>query len=277
MLSEGVKIPNTRSPIRWAGSKAKLVPALSSYWHASGAERYLEAFCGSAAFFFNVEPGVALLNDLNGELVNSLRVFRDHPLLLHSELMDVQNSEEKYYRLRAADVSCLDDFERSVRFFYLNRYCFNGIYRTNLKGGFNVPYGGKKTGAFPGIADWTRASRLLRNVRLSQQDFEVFVEENVRRGDFVYLDPPYAVSNRRIFSQYSENSFGLSDMERLSRLLVRIDSVGARFLVSYAQSPESKMLARDWFIQRQFAQRNVAGFATHRRRALEVFISNFEP
>lgn len=270
-------LPPVRSPVRWAGSKSKLVPSLSNYWRRSESSRYLEAFCGSAAFFFNVRPRVALLNDTNPELIAALSVLQRHPRLLHDELTGMRSSADLFYQFRRQDPALMDPIDRAIRFFYLNRYCFNGIYRTNRSGRFNVPYGGERTGGFPSLDDWLRASNQLQGAVLSGDDFEKFVSENVQSGDFVYLDPPYAVSNRRVFSQYSANSFGLSDMERLADLLNEIDRCGAKFVVSYAQSPEARILGGGWVTHRKYAQRHIAGFAGNRKKALEVFISNFEP
>lgn len=277
MAKAEAALPPVRSPVRWAGSKAKLVPSLSNYWRRSESLRYLEAFCGSAAFFFNVRPNVALLNDTNPDLIAALSVLKKHPRLLHDELTGMRSSADRFYELRSQDPVLMDPVDRAIRFFYLNRYCFNGIYRTNRSGRFNVPYGGERTGGFPPLEDWLRASSQLQGAVLSGDDFETFVLNNVRSEDFVYLDPPYAVSNRRVFSQYSANSFGLSDMERLAGLLLEIDRRGAKFVVSYAQSPEARILAGHWVIRREYAQRHIAGFAGNRRKALEVFISNFEP
>lgn len=277
MSTAGAIAPLVRSPVRWAGSKSKLIPSLSCYWEGSGARRYLEAFCGSSAFFFNVSPSEALLNDTNGELIGALGALRRFPRLLHHELTGMRRSADLFYCLRDQDPANLSAIEGAIRFFYLNRYCFNGIYRTNRSGRFNVPFAREKTGGFPSIDDWLAASKLLQNASLSSLDFEEFVLANVRSGDFVYLDPPYAVSNRRIFSQYSANSFGLSDMQRLAALLREIDNRGALFVVSYAQSPEATILSDGWKSRREYAQRHIAGFSAHRRRALEVFISNFEP
>jgi DNA adenine methylase len=160
-----------------------------------------------------------------------------------------------------------------VRFFYLNRNCFNGIYRTNKAGQFNVPYG-RKTGRLPALENWISASRALAGVTLESRDFEAVVRKHTGEGDFVYLDPPYAVANRRVFKQYAATEFGLQDLERLRSLMTHIDSVGATFVVSYAQSQETAILAHGWHSFRQLAQRNIAGFSHQRRKAVEVIISN---
>ena len=266
----------SRAPLRWAGSKRKLLPTLRKYWQTSS-KRYVEAFAGSAALFFSLRPEKALLNDTNKELVHALSVLRECPRLLHSSLADLRPSSETYYSLRAAPIENMCAFDRAVRFFYLNRYCFNGIYRTNKRGEFNVPFAPNKSGGFPTEAEWVATSVLLRQAEFFTNDFESFLLDNVKRNDFVYLDPPYAVSNRRIFSQYSAQTFGIEDIRRLSTMLREIDRRGATFVVSYAQSPEAEILANGWNVRKLYAQRNVAGFVQHRRRALEVIISNRLP
>jgi DNA adenine methylase len=266
-----------RAPLRWAGSKRKLLPVLQLYLGAAPYNRYVEAFAGSAALFFAAEPQCALLNDRNAELILALRFLRKHPRLLHEHVSSLPISRDFYYQLRAVDPRALDPCERAGRFFYLNRYCFNGIYRTNKKGEFNVPFAPIKSGKFPSQDEWVATSNVLQGATLHCEDFEGFLLGNVREGDFVYLDPPYAVSNRRIFSQYSADNFGIGDLERLSVVLRELDSRGARFLVSYAQSPETHILAEGWHVRRTYAQRNVAGFTHHRRKAMEVMISNCLP
>src|SRR5690606_9520310 len=114
-----------------------------------------------------------------------------------------------YYEVRAFEESTRKNLTPEGRFFYLNRFCFNGIYRTNKKGEFNVPYGGQKSGGIPPIDKWERCSTLLSRARLEVADFHDAVSKNLNSDSFVYLDPPYAVSNRRIFKQYSASEFGL--------------------------------------------------------------------
>lgn len=179
-----------------------------------------------------------------------------------------------YYQIRAIDPLSLGEFERAARFIYLNRFCFNGIFRTNNSGFFNVPYGGGRSGALPSLDRFIETAKRLRAARLFSLDFQQFVTQEVRTGDFVYLDPPYAVKNRRVFRQYDPNTFGTEDVERLERLLETIDERGATFLVSYAFSAEIKPLLSRWKSRRVQTQRNIAGFSEHRRKAVEVMITN---
>ena len=268
--------PPARDPLlRWAGSKRRLVPKLAGYWDSS-CQRYIEPFTGSAALFFHLGPEAACLNDINGQLVECYRILAEDPDDLYERVTSISSSEETYYRIRALAPESLSESDRAARFIYLNRHCFNGIYRTNQRGQFNVPYGAAKAGAVPSIERFRECSRVIRSAELTCLDFEEFVRTTVRGGDFVYLDPPYAVANRRIFRQYDKHSFGLSDVERLSHCLDHIDSVGARFVVSYALSAEIKPLLSKWTARRVTAQRNIAGFAEHRRKAVEVIVTNIK-
>lgn len=263
------------SVIRWAGSKRKILPKLRSAYEQSGSTgKYIEPFCGSAALFLELQPSSAVLADANLELVMALTALRDRPREIFDEVSAIPISEEIYYKVRAFTMS--DEISPEARFFYLNRLCFNGIYRTNKSGHFNVPYGGRaKPATIPPWEKWSICSESLKVAEIRCGDFHDVVDRAAVSGDFVYLDPPYAVSNRRVFKQYSAQEFGEEDLVRLTRLLESLDSRGAKFLVSYAQSPETKFISTGWNVRRTLAQRNVAGFAQHRRRAVEVLISNF--
>lgn len=262
------------SVIRWAGSKRKILPKLRAHYERAEVPsgKYVEPFVGSAALFFDLAPPTAVLSDANMELIGALTRLRDAPERLYNEICAISCDEDTYYKVRSGDIAGITP---EARFFYLNRFCFNGIYRTNKSGKFNVPYGGAKSGRFPSLDRWLACAAALANAKIVHGDFEAVVLESVTAGDFVYLDPPYAVSNRRIFKQYSPSEFGIDDVRRLALLLKEIDSRGAKFVVSYALSPETKIIASGWRVARTMAQRNVAGFAEHRRRAVEVQITNF--
>lgn len=259
--------------LRWAGSKQRLVPKLANYWNSSF-KRYLEPFTGSAALFFHLDPVKACLNDINGQLIECYRELACDPDDIHRRVVAISSTEENYYLVRSLDPLGLTPADRAARFIYLNRHCFNGIYRTNREGRFNVPYGAAKAGAVPHVEKFRDCARSIARAKLTSLDFDQFLQRNVRSGDFVYLDPPYAVANRRIFRQYDKHSFGLEDVERLKKCLEMIDARGASFVVSYALSAEIKPIVQQWTARRVTAQRNVAGFAEHRRKAVEVIITN---
>jgi DNA adenine methylase len=166
----------------------------------------------------------------------------------------------------------LDRETRALRFLYLNRNCFNGIYRTNLAGDFNVPMG-TRLGEYFSKDDLVGCSKLLQRATLVAGDF-VKTLERVKARDFVYLDPPYAVTSRRIFRQYGKKTFDTADIPRLSECLTAIVRQGADFLVSYADCAEARVLALDWHALRLPTKRHIAGFAGDRKQAYEWLISN---
>ncbi len=261
--------------LRWAGSKRQLVPKLLPFW-GDGYERYIEPFAGSAALFFALQPRKALLNDINQELVFALKQLRRSPDAVYDELQKYSPDRSSYYRLRGLLPESLGSVERAARFVFLNRFCFNGLYRTNLAGRFNVPFASFGTGALPAREHFLVAAKFLRRARLKCEDFEKVILEHVRSGDFVYLDPPYAVANRRVFRQYDPRTFGTEDMKRLGRVLSEIHKRGAHFVVSYAYCREALDTLRAWRTCRVYAHRNISGFARHRGLATEVLATNID-
>lgn len=177
-----------------------------------------------------------------------------------------------YKRWRALKPRGLDQETRALRFVYLNRNCFNGIYRTNMQGHFNVPMG-SKLGEYFSEDDLVRCAELLRGAVLVAGDFAKTLEQ-VKAGDFVYLDPPYAVRSRRIFREYGKETFNTTDIPRLAESLGEINRRRADFLVSYADCSEARLLARDWYALRFSIKRQVAGFADDRKTAYEWLVSN---
>jgi DNA adenine methylase len=260
--------------LRWAGSKRKILPTLSKYWDPKYT-RYVEPFAGSAALFFSLQPGRAVLGDINRELMETYKVVRESPDDVYDAVVRIKRNATTYYALRSKDLATLSTFERAVRFIYLNRYCFNGIYRTNKAGRFNVPYANKKPGVIPSIEQFRRCANLLHRADLRAADFGN-VLRTVRKNDFVYLDPPYAVQSRRIFRQYDERDFLQQDLRRLKEHLLNIQRKGAFFILSYADCKEIRSEFADWQMCRVRVRRNIAGFVSARRTATEVIVTNID-
>ena len=258
--------------LRWAGSKKRLFPKILPYW-GNGFQRYIEPFMGSAALFFRLNPTTAILSDINSELVETFCAVRDHPKAVYNRLLKIPLGKESYYLIRNKDCSQIPLIDRAARFIFLNRFCFNGLYRTNLSGKFNVPYASSRTGNLPTLIELYSASKALSCADIKKRDFEEIIQE-VQFGDFVYMDPPFAVKNRRIFCQYGPDSFGINDLKRLSSALSEIDRRGATFLVSYALCSESLQVFENWNVKRVLTQRSIAGFSENRKNAFEVLVSN---
>ncbi|MGH2361408.1 MAG: DNA adenine methylase [bacterium] len=259
--------------LRWAGSKRQHVPLLRQYWCAAQHKRYIEPFAGSAALFFAVAPPRAVLGDLNGELIQTYRALSRDPEAVYRKLTRFAKGEAAYYRFRAMRRS--DAKWLAARFIYLNRFCFNGLYRTNFRGEFNVPYGAPKNDRLPDLDHLAACAQLLSRARLVRADFRRPLAM-VEPGDFVYMDPPYAVSRRRVFVEYGKEPFSTDDLIDLATWLEEIDRRGASFVLSYADSHEARSLFRGWENRRFAVRRNVAGFSGARRNHYELFVSNMK-
>ncbi len=271
-MADSRRVPAVASFLRWAGSKRLLLPKLRQF-APRRFKRYIEPFVGSACLFFDLQPQQAILGDLNAELVCALIAVQRDPYLVIEGLRRLPVGEKAYYAVRALDPASLPEASVAARFIYLNHYCFNGIYRTNGSGKFNVPYGPPKSGLPIDEAGLVRASRLLRRALIVHEDFAGTLV-HAERGDFAYLDPPFAVCGRRIFSQYGPQSFSSVDLPRLMKTLEDLDERGVNFVVSYADSMEARKWLSQWKTQRVQTRRNIAGFAGDRRRSYELVVTN---
>lgn len=278
MLSNDVGNMTTTPPpakpfLRWAGSKKKLLPILKSYWRKDY-NRYIEPFAGSACLFFNLLPDNAILGDNNRALIETYIAVKHSPEIVYQKAINIPLGQESYYLVRSMEIETLSEVDRAARFIYLNRYCFNGLYRTNAKGVFNVPFSPSKTGNIPDISIFYAVSNALKNVQLIHADF-LNLLDLAQCGDFVYLDPPYAVKNSKIFNQYGPESFGINDMQRLKESLLSLHKRKVHFVLSYANVEEANNLFKEWNVKIVKTQRNIAGFSKFRRIEEEIIVSNF--
>lgn len=221
--------------IRWAGGKTWLIKHLNVITNNIEFKNYYEPFLGGGAIFFEMQPSHnAYLSDINAELIDAYIAIRDHPELVIEALQYYKNTEKDYYYIRALEPK--DHIERAVRFIYLNQTSFNGLYRVNRQGKYNVPYG------FRNNLDYNferikSASMKLRNVRLHCDDFAAN-KYKIKQQDFVFLDPPYTVShNNNGFIEYNQNLFSIDDQNRLSKYIDFIKKKGAYYVLTNAAHP----------------------------------------
>lgn len=227
-------------PLKWAGGKRWLV---SSYAHLlpKKYDRYIEPFAGSAAVFFHLEPQKAVLADLNEELINLYRVIRDAPDRLKRRMSEHQllHSPSHYYQVRSSKPRSA--VGKAARMLYLNRTCWNGLYRVNKDGDFNVPIG-TKTNVLLESDDFYSMSGMLKNVELMCADFESVLDQ-AGPGDFVFLDPPYTVAhNNNGFLKYNEKIFSWDDQVRLANSARTAANRGAKIMVTNANHVSVKEL-----------------------------------
>lgn len=218
--------------LKWAGGKRWLT---ESHRHliTRRYQRYIEPFLGSGAVFFKLQPPSAILCDKNSQLIETYGAIRDdwEKVSDHLRLHHRKHNKEHYYRIRSAKLRT--PATRAAQFIYLNRTCWNGLYRVNLQGKFNVPIG-TKTNACLATDDFEKIARSLQNAVLSADDFEVPLSA-AGIGDFVFIDPPYTVKhNYNGFVKYNESIFSWDDQVRLRDAVVAARARGADVLVTNA-------------------------------------------
>ncbi len=220
--------------IRWAGGKSWLVPYVKELIEGLDYNNYFEPFMGGASIFFSMEhPHQSYLSDINPELVNTFCAIKDDPQAVISFIKGYRSDEESYYKIRRSNPK--NYFEIAARFLYLNANSFNGIYRVNRQGQYNVPYGKKEKNV--NCDRLIEISEKLQNVDIQCQDFYK-IRDLINKRDLVFLDPPYTVSknNNHFFIQYNQHLFSLDDQYRLADLIEYIISQNAWFILTNAHN-----------------------------------------
>lgn len=260
--------------LKWAGGKGQLLGALMPRLPARFT-RYYEPFAGGAALFFALAPRKAVLCDTNAELVNVYTVVRDELPRLVRSLREYRYDKELFYEVRARRPEDLDDVERAARFIYLNRTCFNGLYRVNRRGQFNVPFGRYTNPRILDLPRLQKASRVLKEADVRLNDFSV-VDEEAKRGDFVYFDPPYVPRNRTSsFTAYTAEAFDMQAQQRLGDLFSRLDKRGCKLMLSNSDTDAVHKLFKGFRIERVAATRNINSRASARGAIYEVIVRNY--
>jgi len=280
MLVQGfVDLGRIRPFVKWAGGKAQLLRELDKM--IPQFNRYFEPFLsGGAIFFYLIQNRrfIAYLSDTNKELITTYKVVKDYVGNL-IEFLDKHQEEYKknpfqyFYRLRAAQPS--NDIEKAARFIALNKTCFNGLYRVNKKGEFNVPIGDYKD---PLICDKTNLEKInkaLSKATVFAADYSN-VTGNAKQGDFVYLDPPYdPVSSTSNFTGYTSNGFGSKNQEQLADVFETLVSKGCLVLLSNSDTPFIRDLYSDFRIKEVGSQRAINCKGSKRAGHKELLISNY--
>ncbi len=225
---------------------------ITKHIHNDFSGRYHEPFMGAAAVFLSLAPRRAVLSDSNRDLVDMLRYVVKNPELVYSHLLalSARHSIDSYYEIREQfnrirRASCM----QAARFIYLNKASFNGIYRVNTQGMFNVPSGKRATVALPTWENFRSAARLFASAEIYCRDFVESISE-IGRGDLVYFDPPYPpLSDSAFFTHYTKERFSLDDHIRLAEAATQLRKKGALVIISNADTPYVRNLYRDWQLQ----------------------------
>lgn len=286
-ISESLAYQTQAQPfLKWAGGKRQLLPVIKTYLPAQYQE-YYEPFVGAGAVFLALQPHKSTINDTNSELVNCYQVIKERPqaLLDLCQQHQANNSKEYYYQLRQQDRQ--PDFlqrsgvERAARIIYLNKTCFNGLYRVNRQGQFNVPYGKYKqpTIANPQVIKAIATYLNRAQVEILNTDFERAVS-SAQPGAFIYFDPPYhPLSSTSSFTGYSQQKFGETEQIRLKQLGDRLSDNGCQVLISNSAAPfiEDLYSDRRYKLVRVQATRAINNVSSKRGKIDEVLIYNRYP
>ena len=270
--------------VKWAGGKRQIIDKLKMYVPYEY-NTYYEPFVGGGALLFELSPKKAVINDYNEELMNVFNCIKDevkfNKMCLELNHHEANHSEEYYYEIRNKDrdkvkFKRLADYKRAARTIYLNKACFNGLYRVNSKNEFNVPFGKKtKVNTYEGQNLGIIHSYLnFNDVKVLSIDFEESVKD-AKQGDFIYFDPPYD-SETSTFNSYTENGFGKVEQERLARVYKELSDRGCYVMLSNHNTKLVQELYKDFNIHVIEAKRNINANGKKRGKVEEVIITNYE-
>jgi len=280
--SDNVKI-NVPTFIKWAGGKTQLLSQFEPFI-PNDFNSYVEPFIGGGAMFFcmkkNFEPNNIIISDNNEELINVYKTVQNdlEELLVLLQGHKNNHSKEYYYKIRSTLVEDLSLLERAARFLYLNKTCFNGLYRVNSKGLFNVPIGSYKNPNIVNEKNLREANKSLDGVTIKLQPFENSLED-VKPGDFVYFDPPYyPLSKTANFTSYTKNAFLEEEQNKLADVYHKMDQLNCKLMLSNSDTPFIHNLysSNGYRVEKVQARRMINSNASKRGAIDEVLVMNYE-
>lgn len=269
--------------VKWVGGKRQLLNYITPLL-PKNFSTYVEPFVGGGAVLFDIQPKKAIINDYNAELINVYNVIKNNPDELISLLQEHEklNSQEYFYQIRSLDRSdtyySMSSIDKAARIIYLNKTCFNGLFRVNQAGQFNSPYGKYKNPNIVNRPLVLAMSKYFNNndIRIMSGDYKEALK-NLRRGAFVYFDPPYMpISSSSSFTGYTENGFGKQQQIELKEECDKLNRRGIKFLLSNSDHPLIRELYKDYEIIVVKAKRSINSKGNKRGEINEVLIRNYD-
>jgi DNA adenine methylase len=273
-----VKVPTF---VKWAGGKKQLLSQFHKFFPEE-IERYFDVFVGGGAVAFYIiqkyQPKEVFISDTNKELIDTYEVIRDNLNELIEKLKEhkQKHNKEYFYEIRKLNPNELSKVARAGRFIYLNKSCFNGLYRVNSTGGFNVPIGSSKNPAILPEEDLKLISKLLKGVTIKHMSFEG-VLDYARKGDFIYLDPPYYPLKKESFTTYTAGNFLQKEQEQLKEVYKELDKRGCKVMLSNSHTKFIKDLYKGYEQKIVKASRMINCIGEKRGKIKEIVILNYEP
>lgn len=280
MKKEKISVPTF---VKWAGGKTQLLEQFS-HLLPDKIETYLEPFLGGGAVYFYLKKkGLikkSILSDNNKELIHTYKVIKNKPKKLIKLLIGLRDnhSEKQFYEVRQIDPTECDKEYLAARFIYLNKTCFNGLYRVNSKGIFNTPLGSYKDPSIFSEETIMEASKLLKDAELKIEDFRE-CEKNAKKNDFIYFDPPYYPINKTSsFTKYTKNGFLENEQIELRNLFVNLHSKGCNVMLSNSDTPFINKIFKEkgFKPQKVFASRMINCNGNKRGKISEIVVKNYE-
>ena len=264
--------------VKWVGGKRQLMSELLENLPRDF-NRYFEPFVGGGALFFELQAENAYISDMNDELINLYIVVRDKVSELINDLKKHDISKDYYLKIRNVDrfddYKNWSDVKKASRFIYLNRTCFNGIYRVNSKGEFNVPFGRYKNPRIVDENNLINCSSLLQMTEIKYADFSA-ITAKVKKNDFVYFDPPYVpLSDTSSFTSYTKDGFDINMQIRLKEVCDELSAKGVKFLLSNSDAKLVNELYKGYNIKKVYASRQINANAEKRGKISEVLVRNY--
>lgn len=239
----------TQKPfLKWAGGKTQMISDILKFT-PNKFNKYIEPFIGGGALFFNLNHPKSIISDLNEELVITYKQVQENVYEVINILEKYHNTETFYYKTRSLDTQKLSHAERAARLIYLNKTCFNGLFRVNKKGEFNVPYG-KRNGSFLNKENLLRSSDYLQNTEIYFSDYKEILKKYAKKGDFVFLDPPYQpVGKHSDFKRYTKEFFYEEDQIELAEIFKDLTNKGCYVMLTNSDHPFILDLYKDFHIE----------------------------
>jgi DNA adenine methylase len=269
--------------VKWAGGKRQLLSSIDKYlppWNKN--RTYYEPFIGGGACLFHLQPKKAVISDSNEELMNCYKVIRDYPEELIVDLKKHKHDEEYYNKIRDIDRSPeyhgFSEIQRASRILYLNKTCYNGLFRVNSQGQFNVPLGRYKNPLIVNEVVIRAVNKYLNKneINILHDDFEKAVEL-AKKGDFIYFDPPYdTISSTSSFTGYDVNGFDREEQKRLFKVFRKLDKLGCFVMLSNSSTDFIRTLYKDYRIDTLLANRSINSVSSGRGKIDEVLVINYE-
>lgn len=265
--------------VKWVGGKRQLMFELLENMPKSY-NRYFEPFIGGGALFFELQPEKAYISDMNEELINLYSVVKNNVYELIDELKKHKISKEYFMNIRNIDrtkeYKKWSAIQKASRFIYLNRTCFNGMYRVNSKGEFNVPFGNYKNPRIIDENNLINCSNLLQKTEIKNADFSEILN-CIQSGDFVYFDPPYVPLNETSsFTSYTKDGFDIDMQFKLREVCNELDSMGVKFMLSNSDTKFVNEVYENYNIKKVFASRQINANPNGRGKITEVLVKNYD-